>query len=113
MLVMSDWDLLNEFAAKGSEDAFRQLVEHYLPQVRATAQRRLGNDHLADDVTQAVFILLARKASHLRPGTILPGWLHRTTCFVADRAGREAWRRQRRNEEWARMQEIHTPDETW
>ena len=56
----------------------------------------MGDPHLAQDVVQSVFVLLARKARDLRPGTILSGWLFRTTCHVSAHARRAEYRRKSR-----------------
>src|SRR5947207_15445919 len=83
---MNDEQLLQSFAEHGSEAAFRTLVERHLPLVLGTARRITGESGLAEEVAQTVFILLARKARNLRPGTILSAWLYRATRFVAARA---------------------------
>jgi len=55
--------LLREYAEKGSEEAFREVVSRYVDLVYSTALRRTGGDtHLAEDVAQNVFGVLARKA---------------------------------------------------
>lgn len=101
---MNDWQLLQEYVERESEPAFRSLVERHLGLVHGTALRQLRDPHLAEDVAQAVFILLARKARGFRSGVVLPGWLFRTTRFVAARALRTEQRRQRREQETFSMQ---------
>jgi DNA-directed RNA polymerase specialized sigma24 family protein len=60
---MDDWQLLNNYAAKNSEAAFRTLVERYAGMVYHAALRQTGNSHAAEDVSQVVFIALAQKAA--------------------------------------------------
>lgn len=76
--------LLEEFAANGSEAAFRELVNRYVNLVHSTALRLLNGNHaLAEDVTQSVFLELARHAGRLSHEVMLGGWLHRRTCHTA------------------------------
>ena len=64
--MTDDAELLRQYAQSGSETAFADLVGRYLPLVYAAALRRVGGDEaLAKDVAQTVFIDLARKASSL------------------------------------------------
>jgi RNA polymerase sigma factor (sigma-70 family) len=91
---MDDSTLLRAFAQTGDERAFRELVNRHIDLVYAAARRQVRDPHLAEDVSQAVFTLLARKAASLRPGTILPAWLHASTRYVA----RDVLRAQRRRD---------------
>lgn len=93
---MSDWDLLQAYVKNRSERAFAELVRLHLDWVHSVALRHVGEPHLAEDVVQSVFVLLARKARDLRPGTVLGGWLFRTTCHVAAHARRAEQRRKSR-----------------
>src|SRR5438093_1722385 len=110
---MNDEQLLQSFAEHGSEAAFRTLVERHLPLVLGTARRITGESGLAEEVAQTVFILLARKARNLRPGTILSAWLYRATRFVAARALLAEQRRQRREQEAVTMQLNTDSDPAW
>lgn len=92
--------LLRDYAEKGSEPAFRELVSRYVDLVYSVAFRRTGGDaHLAEDVVQTVFADLARKARSLKGETMLGGWLHRHTCFVSSTLMRGERRRQQRERE--------------
>lgn len=102
-----DRQRLDEFCSTGSERAFRELVERHLPLVYGTAMRLLnGDSHLAEDVAQAVFANLARKARSLPRGIVLAGWLHRDTRFTALEVLRKERRRKARELEAAAMQEA-------
>ncbi|MBE0541283.1 MAG: sigma-70 family RNA polymerase sigma factor [Verrucomicrobia bacterium] len=110
---MDDWQLLQDYVARESDAAFRTLVNRYVNLVYSVALRQVRDAHLAEEVAQAVFILLARKASSFRPSVVLSGWLFRTTRFVASRAVRAEQRRQRREQEAFAMQQFTAPDDTW
>ena len=103
---MDDWQHLDTYLRDRSETAFRALVERYAGLVHASALRQTGDPSLAQDVAQAVFILLARKAGSLPRGTVLSGWLFQTTRFVASRAMRGEQRRLRREQEAFDMQQL-------
>jgi RNA polymerase sigma factor (sigma-70 family) len=93
---MGDWQLLQAYAKDRSEAAFAELVKRHLNWVYSVALRHVGDRHLAEDVAQSVFVLLAHKARNLGPGTILGGWLFRTTRHVAAHARRGEQRRKSR-----------------
>ncbi len=77
----SDAQLLQAYAV-GSEPAFTELVSRYTDLVYSAALRQVGEPELARDVTQQVFIDLARKAGRLNVRMVLAGWLFRATQFA-------------------------------
>jgi uncharacterized protein (TIGR03435 family) len=79
----NDMELVREFARQNSETAFAGLVRRHINLVYSVAVRFTGNPGDAEDVTQAVFILLARKAAGLSDRTVLTGWLYETTRLTA------------------------------
>src|SRR5215472_18923181 len=83
MQTADDIELLREYARHHSEEAFATLVSRHINLVYSAALRYTANHHQAEEVTQAVFIILARKAGSLRPATILEGWLYETTRLTA------------------------------
>jgi RNA polymerase sigma factor (sigma-70 family) len=115
MSMRQSVQLLRDYAERGDEAAFRELVSRYIDLVYSAALRRLGGDaELARDVTQTVFADLARKARLLRGEVLLGGWLHHHTGFVAATLVRSERRRQTRERQAAAMNTLHHfPDPTW
>ena len=101
----NDMELLREYAARASEESFKTLVDRHVHRVYSAALRQAQDPRLAEEITQTVFIILARKAGNLSPKTILPGWLYQTTHFVAT-AQRRAASRRRRHELNAHMESL-------
>lgn len=81
-----DWLLLRRYAQENSQDAFAALTARYLGLVYSVCLREVHDPEMAQDVTQAVFLLLARTAPAFRSKTALPGWLFRTARFAAQNA---------------------------
>ncbi len=101
---MDDFELLQAYVRRHAEDAFAELVSRHIHLVYSAALRQTRMPQMAEEVTQAVFLILARKAAGIRVGTILPGWLLRTTHYTAANARRLEQRRQ--NMEREAMQNL-------
>lgn len=99
MQTTDDRALLREYAETGREEAFDELLRRHVNLVYSAALRRLGTPEHAEEITQAVFVILARKARSLRRNVILSGWLYRATSLAAANLIRAEMRRKRREKE--------------
>jgi RNA polymerase sigma factor (sigma-70 family) len=111
----TDQQLLHDYAGHGSETAFAELVRRHIDFVYSAALRMVRNTHLAEDVTQGVFVALAQNARKLAEHPVLSGWLHRTAQNLAANAVRSDVRRRVREQEAVVMNELLSdpPDAAW
>lgn len=100
---MDDSQLLSEYVERRSQEAFTRLVERYTGLVYSAALRQVRDPHLAEEVTQAAFLALAKRARQLRREVALSAWLLVTTRFLAINALKAEGRRIRHEREAARM----------
>jgi RNA polymerase sigma factor (sigma-70 family) len=97
--MTNDAELLREYVESQSDAAFAELVGRHINLVYSTAFRMVREAALAQDIAQSVFVQLARKASTVREGNALPGWLyHVTHCQAANALRAERTRRQHETE---------------
>lgn len=114
--MSDDMELVREFAASRSDAAFAMLVERHIGLVHSAALRQTGDGHLAEEISQTVFILLARKAPSLGPKTVLAAWLYRTTRYAAADALKARHRRWVREQAACRESSVNQPEsetEAW
>src|SRR5208282_6769016 len=109
----SEW--LRQYAREKSDVAFAALVARHVNMVYSAALRKTGNPAAAEEITQAVFVILAQKAGHIPDETILPGWLYQTARLTAASFLKSEARRARREQEAYMQTELRAtaPDETW
>jgi RNA polymerase sigma factor (sigma-70 family) len=108
-VVASDLELLRQYRA-GSEAAFAELVARHVDWVYAVALRRVGNVQLAEDVTQCVFIALAR-SGRMREGTVMSAWLFQVLRFTSAKAVRTELRRRHHETEAAKQRPAEAPSD--
>jgi RNA polymerase sigma factor (sigma-70 family) len=99
--AVSDDKLLARFVADRDEDAFAHIVRRHGPMVMGVCQRLLHHTQDAEDVFQATFLVLARKAPSVANGDALGAWLYRVAFRTAQEARAMRMRRQAREEHLA------------
>src|SRR3954469_24194446 len=110
--MQDDLELLWEFGRNGDNNAFATVASRYVDLIYSAAIRQVRDPHVAEDVTQAVLIILMNKAGTLDSGTIVPGWLIRTTRFAALDAMKLQRRRSRHEREAAAMRKENSDSST-
>jgi RNA polymerase sigma factor (sigma-70 family) len=96
---LDDNALLREYVDRHSEEAFAALVARHVNMVYSVALRHTGDAHRAEEITQAVFVILAQKSRTFGKNVILSGWLHRTARLTSITLIRSELRRARREQE--------------
>ena len=96
-----DRQLITRYAQTCDQGAFTALARRHAGLVYAAARRQVGDAALAHDVTQLVFLVLARRAKTIRPGTVLSAWLLKATRYTASNMTKSEHRRRRREREAA------------
>src|SRR5215467_3822046 len=110
-MVTDDMALVQEYAQTNSEQAFGALVSRHVNLVYSVALRQVRDPHIAEEISQNVFIILARKAKSLSPKTILSGWLCRTARYISADTLKSQRRRQSREQE-SQMQSISSESDS-
>ena len=95
--------LLHEYVTTASPEAFAKIVRQYVDLVYAAARRQVKDAALAEDVTQAAFMVLAKKAASVPTDRPLSGWLLKTTTYCAANARRSELHRQQHERRAAQM----------
>jgi RNA polymerase sigma factor (sigma-70 family) len=109
----TDLELLARYIRQHAEDAFAEIVRRHLGLVYSAALRQVRSPELAEDVTQSVFVDLARQAPRLRPGTILTAWLYQVTRRTAIEVVRREAARQLREQLATEMNAMNATAEDW
>lgn len=107
-LPMTESELLDRYARHGDQEAFGRLVGMHMGWVYGCARRMVQDPATSEDIAQAVFVLLARKAPRLRRQGDLAPWLFRATRYCALQAIRRRSRRLRHEREAAMLREEIT-----
>ncbi len=107
----SDFEWLQQFSRAGNQSAFRDLVRRHIDLVFATALRKVGDAGGAEEISQNVFGVLARKAWQFAPDDSLPAWLHKTALLESQAWQRGEMRRRQREQAAAELgTTMKTPD---
>jgi len=99
----SDAELIERFSSRRDEAAFAELVNRHGPMVQGVCRRILANAHEAEDVFQAVFLVLVQKSASIRRPELLANWLYGVACRIARKARIRAIRQEARERKAEKM----------
>ena len=103
VIYKTDGQLIREYVESKSQSAFTELAVRHASWVYSCALRRVRDPHVAEDVAQAVFIILAKKAPKLAEDITLNAWLFHVTRYAAAQALRSDTRRRNHERKAASM----------
>src|SRR5688572_12988767 len=109
----TDGELLTAYVARQDGAAFAALVRRHGPMVLGVCRRLTGDTHDAEDAFQATFLVLARKATSVRPREAVGGWLYGVARRTARDARRAAGRRRAREGPMTDLPHPSDPDAAW
>jgi RNA polymerase sigma factor (sigma-70 family) len=112
-MTQTDAQLLERYTRERNEDAFAEIVRRHLNLVFSAALRQVRQPQLAEEITQSVFVDLARQARRLTPNSILSAWLYRVTRRTAIDVIRRESRRQIREQVAHELTAMNAPDTDW
>jgi RNA polymerase sigma factor (sigma-70 family) len=103
--ALPDGELLRLFCSGKDEDAFAAMVRRHGPMVLRVCRRVLHDAHDAEEVFQATFLVLSRKAASLRCSDSVGCFLHGVALRLALKA-RTQFARQRMHEGQAAVEKY-------
>ena len=109
-MMADDMELVRRYVQGKSEEAFAAIVSRHVNLVYSVALRKVREPQLAEEITQTVFIILARKAGALSSGTILAGWLCRTARYASAKALLREQRRVKREHHAYMQSHLNEPE---
>jgi RNA polymerase sigma factor (sigma-70 family) len=111
--MTTDLDLLREYSAQRSEKAFANVVARHVDLVFSTALRNVRSAQLAEEITQSVFIDLAKNAGRFKADTVLAAWLYQVTRRTALNVSRSESRRQAREQIAVELADMNATSSDW
>lgn len=108
-LRLDDSDLLDALVGKDRDAALAECIRRFGPMIKRAAWRITGDEHHADDISQAVFLVLLRQAGQLKDMKYLAGWLYRVAVLTARDVLKSESRRHWRELEAVMVTRARTP----
>jgi len=96
-----DGALLDQFVREGNQEAFAGLLERHGPYVLSICRHLTAHAQDAEDVFQACFLELVRRAASIRQKSCLAGWLQTVATRLARKARAQSLKRQKKEKQAA------------